>query len=128
MSEIIFDQSQKFYLEKERVNNEQIFHQIGTIIENDQEYFVKINPVEGEGFALFGLYNFYLICKYIVEFKIYHTDEQIDKTHLNSPVAIVDISINAGEKVLARKEVKLKDLLFKEKTRFFSRYTICNRA
>ncbi|MEH2149285.1 glycosyltransferase [Nostoc sp.] len=110
---------QKFYLENQKIKNEVIFHGIGSIIEIKQEYFVIVNPDDGQGFAIFGPYNFYCKGKYLVEFEIFASDDnnKIYKRNLDLVVAIADISTNSGALVLANKEVTLRDILKKEKTK-----------
>ncbi|MEH2104938.1 glycosyltransferase [Nostoc sp.] len=110
---------QKFYLENQKIKNEVIFHGIGSIIEIKQEYFVIVNPDDGQGFAIFGPYNSYCKGKYLVEFEIFASDDnnKIYKRNLDLVVAIADISTNSGALVLAKKEVTLRDILKKEKTK-----------
>jgi glycosyltransferase involved in cell wall biosynthesis/SAM-dependent methyltransferase len=112
---------QEFYLENQKIRNEVIFHGVGSIIEIKQEYFVIVNPDDGQGFAVFGPYDFYCKGKYLVEFEIFPSDSdfdnEIDKINLDLIVAIADISTNSGALVLAKKEVTLRDILKKEKTK-----------
>ena len=108
---------QEFYLENQKIKNEVIFHGIGSIIEIKQEYFVIVNPDDGQGFAIFGPYDSYNKGKYIVEFEIFSSDSdnEIYKRNLDLVVAIADISTNSGTVVIAKKEVTLRDILKKEK-------------
>ncbi|MEH1867767.1 MAG: glycosyltransferase [Nostoc sp.] len=110
---------QEFYLENQKIKNEVIFHGIGSIIEIKQEYFVIANPDDGQGFAIFGPYDSYCKGKYLVEFEIFAPDEEnkIHKRNLDLVVAIADVSTNSGALVLAKKELTLRDILKKEKTK-----------
>ncbi|MBN4000910.1 glycosyltransferase [Nostoc sp. LPT] len=110
---------QEFYLENQKMKNEVIFHGIGSIIEIKQEYFVIVNPDDGQGFAIFGPYDYYCKGKYLVEFELFAFDDdnEISKRNLDLVVAIADISTNSGALVLAKKELTLRDILKKEKTK-----------
>lgn len=115
----LIKQIQEFYLENQKIKNEVVFHGIGSIIEIKQEYFVIVNPNDGQGFAIFGPYDSYYKGKYLVEFEIFPSDfdDEIYKTNLDLVVAIADISTNSGTLILAKKEVTLKHILKKEKTK-----------
>ncbi|MBD2725439.1 glycosyltransferase [Nostoc sp. FACHB-892] len=106
---------QELYVENQRIKNEVIFHGIGSIIKRKQDYYVIANPDDGQGFAIFGPYDSYDQGKYLVEFEIFPPDKKIDKSNLDLVVAIADISTNSGIEVLAKKEVRLRDILNKEK-------------
>ncbi|MDZ8033952.1 glycosyltransferase [Nostoc sp. DedSLP04] len=109
---------QEFYLENQKIKNEVIFHGIGSIIEIKQEYFVNVNPDDGQGFAIFGPYDSYCKGKYLVEFEIFASDDnEISRRNLDLVVAIADISTNSGALVLAKKELTLRDIFKKEKTK-----------
>lgn len=105
----------EFYIENKNNKNEVVFHNIGSIVEHNQGYFVKVNPTDGKGYAIFGPYDVYPKGKYLVEFEISHCEPDIDKSLLHEVVATVDIAINGGMLVIAKTEVKLRDILNKEK-------------
>ncbi|MEH2029834.1 MAG: glycosyltransferase [Nostoc sp.] len=115
----LIQRMQEFYLENQKIKNEVIFHGIGSIIEIEKEYFVFVNPDDGEGFAIFGPYDSYHKGKYLVEFEIFASDydNEIYKNNLDLVVAIADISTNSGTLIIAKKEVTLRDILKKEKTK-----------
>ena len=110
---------QEFYLENQKIKNEVICHGIGSIIEIKQEYFVIVNPDDGQGFAIFGPYDSYYKGKYLVEFKIFpfDYDNEIDEMNLDLVAAIADVSTNSGTLVITKKEVTLRDILNKKKTK-----------
>ncbi|MEA5513691.1 glycosyltransferase [Nodularia sp. UHCC 0506] len=105
---------QEIYLENQKNKNEVVFHQIGSIVEKNQDYFILANPIDGQGFAIFGPYDCYHQGKYLVEFEISPVDKRITKTQLDTIVATADIATNDGMKVIARTEIKLRDLLNEE--------------
>ncbi|MEH1781096.1 MAG: glycosyltransferase [Nostoc sp.] len=115
----LIQRMQEFYLENQKIKNEVIFHGIGSIIEIEKEYFVFVNPDDGEGFAIFGPYDSYHKGKYLVEFEIFASDydNEIYKNNLDLVVATADVSTNSGTLIIAKKEVTLRDILKKEKTK-----------
>ncbi|BAZ50955.1 putative glycosyltransferase [Nostoc sp. NIES-4103] len=106
---------QEFYIENQKNKNEIIFHEIGTIVEKAQEYFVVVNPSHKRGFALFGPYDSYPVGKYSVEFDIFSADQKIGNTKMDEVVATVDVATQSGMVIVAKTEIKVRDLLNKQK-------------
>jgi len=105
----------EIYRENIENKNDIIFYQIGTIVEKAQECFVAVKPSDGKGFAIFGPYEFYASGHYLVKFKISINDGEYLKMIEETPVCKVDVATDSGSKILAEKEIKIKDLVETEK-------------
>ncbi|MBD0390828.1 MAG: hypothetical protein ICV54_31120, partial [Nostoc sp. C3-bin3] len=111
----LYRQFKELIQENKANKNDVIFHQIGTRLEKNQEHFVAVNPNNGQGFAIFGPYEFYPTGHYLVEFGISIDDVKNVRTLKNTPVCQVDIVADSGRRIFAKKEMKLGDLLKCEK-------------
>lgn len=105
----------EIFLENQENKNDLVFNQIGTLIEKNQEHFVAVNPSNGQGFAIFGPYEFYPTGHYLVEFVIFLDGLKTENTLKNTSVCQVDVVTDFGDRVFAKKEMKLGDLLKREK-------------
>jgi hypothetical protein len=108
-------QLKELFLKNQANKNDVIFHQIGTLVEKKKEHFIAVNPSNGQGFAIFGPYEFYPTGHYLVEFGISIDDVKNVNRLKNTPVCQVDIVADSGRRIFAKKEMKLGDLLKGEK-------------
>lgn len=107
---LLESQIQEAYCENQKNRYNIVFHQIGNLIEENNEHFIQVEPSEAPGCALFGPYDFYLEGSYVIEYYMFlHNPRQSNKI-LSSKIAIVDVATDAGEKVLVKKEIKGSDL------------------
>jgi len=108
-------QLKELFLKNQANKNDVIFHQIGTLVEKKKDHFIAVNPSNGQGFAIFGPYEFYPTGHYLVEFGIFLDGVKTENTLKNTSVCTVDIVTDSGGRVFAKKEIKLGDLLKGEK-------------
>lgn len=80
-------------------------HQIGTAVEMDNNYYISTTVKDGPGFAIYGPYEIYDSGKYRVDFDITAGAGAGD-----GPVCIIDVASDAGNTIVARKEVSIKDI------------------
>lgn len=80
-------------------------HQVGTIVEIDDRYYIKTTEKDGPGFVIYGPYEVYSKGKYRVDFEIIAGNETRDE-----PICTVDVAADSGKTIVARKEVRIKDV------------------
>ena len=105
----IYNSLRNYYLANEAEKTMSIYHQIGSIIELGEEYFIDISSGMC-GFALFGPYENCNPGKYSVVYTIILSDKFSIKHCKNDLVCTIDVSNDGGNAILTKKELTFNEL------------------
>jgi len=105
----IYNLLKKFYFANDAENTVTVYHQIGSIIETEGQYFINITSGMC-GFALFGPYENYNPGKYSVEYTIILSNKFSITQFKNAPVCTIDVCKDGGQTILSKKELTFDQL------------------